>query len=75
MEGARAAIRYAKAVLSLASDLKTADTVNKDMKLIANIVAESKELREMLQSPVIPSSAKKAVLLAVFKKSNKTTLG
>mgnify|MGYP000091344436 CR=1 FL=1 len=73
MAGARAAIRYAKALLSLASDQKAADAVNTDMKLIANTIAESKELSEMLQSPVLPPSDKKAVLLEVFKKSNKTT--
>ena len=75
MAGARAAIRYAKAVLSLASDQKSADAVNNDMKSIAKTIAESEDLSNMLQSPVIPSSAKKAVLLDVFKSSNKTTLG
>lgn len=75
MAGARAAIRYAKAVLSLASDQNAAEAVNKDMKHIANTVAESKDLSDMLQSPVIPSSTKKAVLLEVFKNSNKSTLG
>ncbi|GAA3656968.1 ATP synthase F1 subunit delta [Flavivirga jejuensis] len=74
MAGARAAIRYAKAVLSLASDQKSADAVNKNMKLIANTIAESKDLSDTLQSPVINSSVKKAVLLEVFKKSDKTTL-
>ena len=74
MAGARAAIRYAKALLSLASDLKAAEAVNKDMKLIANTIADSKELSDMLQSPVIPSSTKKAILLEVFNESNKTTL-
>ncbi|MEC3906336.1 ATP synthase F1 subunit delta [Tamlana sp. 2201CG12-4] len=75
MAGARAAIRYAKAVLSLASDQKAADAVNKDMKLIAKTIADSKELSSMLQSPVVPSLDKKEVLLQVFKGSNKTTLG
>jgi F-type H+-transporting ATPase subunit delta len=75
MAGARAAIRYAKAVLSLATDQKSADAVNNDMKLIATTIAESKDLSEALQSPVIPSSVKKAVLLDVFKKADKTTLG
>lgn len=75
MSGARAAIRYAKAVLSLASDQKSADAVNNDMKLIANTIVESKDLSEMLQSPIVSSSVKKSVLLEVFKKSNKTTLG
>ena len=75
MAGARAAIRYAKAVLSLASDQKSTDVVNNDMKLIATTIAESKDLSEALQSPVIPSSVKKSVLLEVFKKADKTTLG
>ena len=74
MAGARAAIRYAKAVLSLASDQKSADAVNSDMKLIVRTIADNKDLREALQSPVIPSSIKKSVLLEVFKNSNKTTL-
>lgn len=74
MAGARAAIRYAKALLSLASDQKTAEAVNKDMKLIAETISESTELSEMLQSPVVPSSDKKAVLTQVFSKADKTTL-
>lgn len=74
MTGARAAIRYAKAVLSLAFDEKSTDELNNDMQLIANTVAENKDLSDMLQSPVVPSSIKKSVLLEVFKKSNKTTL-
>ena len=74
MSGARAAIRYAKAILSLASDQKTADAVNNDMKLISNTVAESEDLSEMLQSPVVSSSVKKSVLVEVFKNSNKLTL-
>lgn len=74
MAGARAAIRYAKAVLSLASDQKSMDAVNTDMKLIANTIAQSKDLSDAIQSPVISSTVKKSVLLEVFKNSNKTTL-
>ncbi len=74
MAGARAAIRYAKAVLSLALDQKAADAVNTDMKLIATTIDKNKDLSDALQSPVIPSSVKKSVLLEVFKNSNKTTL-
>lgn len=74
MAGARAAIRYAKAVLSLASDRKTEETVNNDMKLITNTIAESKDLSDMLQSPVISASVKKSIVLEVFKKADKTTL-
>ncbi|WP_372754753.1 ATP synthase F1 subunit delta [Mariniflexile sp.] len=74
MAGARAAIRYAKAVLSLASDRKTAEVVNADMKLIVSTLAQSKDLSDTLQSPVMGTSVKKAVLLEVFKNADKTTL-
>ncbi|WOD45074.1 ATP synthase F1 subunit delta [Hwangdonia lutea] len=73
MAGARAAIRYAKAVLSLASDKNTTEVVNKDMKLIAKTIAESTELNNALQNPVVSSSVKKAILLDAFKDSNEMT--
>lgn len=74
MAGTRAAIRYAKAVLSLANDQNNADAVNNDMKLIADTIADNKALSDALQSPVIASSNKKSVLLEIFKDANKTTL-
>ncbi len=74
MVGSRAAIRYAKAVLSLASDQNTADAVNNDMKLMANTIAGSKDLRDMLNSPVVSPSIKKASLLEIFKDSNALTI-
>jgi F-type H+-transporting ATPase subunit delta len=73
MSGSRAAIRYAKAVLSLATDQKSADAVNSDMKSITNAIAQSEDLSQMLQSPVIRSSDKKAVLTSVFKNANVAT--
>ena len=73
MSGSRAAIRYAKAVLSLATDNKSAEAVNSDMKLIISTIAQSEDLSQMLQSPVVRSSEKKAVLLAVFKDANVAT--
>lgn len=73
MAGARAALRYAKAVLSLASDKNIAEAVNNDMKLIAKTIAGNKDLNNMLQSPVVKSSNKKVALLKVFKDSNAMT--
>ena len=73
MSGSRAAIRYAKAVLSLATDNKSADAVNSDMKLITSTMAQSEDLRQMLQSPVVRSADKKAVLTLVFKNANVAT--
>lgn len=62
----RAAIRYAKAVMDLAKEQKSASSVNEDMQSIANAVGASKELNDMLHSPVIPIATKKSALLAVF---------
>lgn len=73
MSGSRAAIRYAKAVLSLATDQKAADAVNSDMSSITKTIAQSDELNEMLLSPMVKSSDKKAVLASVFTKTNAIT--
>jgi len=70
---ARAAIRYAKAVLSIANDQNSADAVNNDMKLIANTIADNKDLSDMLQSPVVSPSVKKSSLLEIFKGTNALT--
>jgi len=75
MAGTRAAIRYAKAVLSLAEDQKKADVVNNDMKLIANTISENTELSHVLNNSVIKSEAKKSALLTIFPKLNTITTG
>ncbi len=73
--GTRAAIRYAKAVLSLANDQNSAEAVNNDMKLMANTIAESTDLNEMLNSSIVKSDTKKAALLAVFPNLNTISSG
>ena len=52
MAGTRAAIRYAKAVLSLASDNKQAAVVQADMALISQTIANNASLEAVLNSPV-----------------------
>ena len=74
MAQTRVAIRYAKAVLSLANEQNSASKLNDDMKSIVNAVAESKDLSDMLQSPVIHSKVKKATLLEVFPNMNKLSV-
>ena len=75
MAGTRAAIRYAKAALSLSVDKKNADVVNNDLKLIASTIADSAELSDMLSNSVIKSETKKSALLAVFPKLDAITTG
>ncbi|WP_242092350.1 ATP synthase F1 subunit delta [Aestuariivivens sediminicola] len=75
MAGSRAAIRYAKAVLALASEQKKADVVNEDMKLIANTLDQSEELSELLHNAVTKSETKKTALVSVFPKCHAITSG
>jgi len=71
----RAAIRYAKAVLSLASDKNTAEAVNNNMKLIAATIEESEELNQVLKSAVVKSDVKKATLTQIFPNINTISSG
>jgi len=76
MKDARAALRYAKAILNLAKDSKDDTAVNKDMQLIVATIEENNEFAVVLESPVIKSADKMKVLKALFsKKVNNITLG
>jgi len=76
MKDARAALRYAKAILNLAKDSKSETAVNDDMSLIAATIAENKDLEVMLKSPIVKASDKMNVLNALFDgKVNNITLG
>lgn len=69
----RAAIRYAKAILSLAKDQNKMLDVQKDMKRISDTIEASGELRMLLQSPLIKSEVKLASLKEIFKNSQENT--
>ncbi|MFD2551562.1 ATP synthase F1 subunit delta [Bizionia sediminis] len=73
MAGSRAAIRYAKAVLSLATEKQVAEAINADMALIAKTLKASSELDNVLKNAIIKSEAKKAILNQVFSEVNGLT--
>ncbi|GAB2762706.1 ATP synthase F1 subunit delta [Salinimicrobium soli] len=73
MYGSKAALRYAKAVISLAKDKNQTKEVNEDMTLISNTIASSHELEVFLKSPVIKDSIKKDSLEEIFKNVNGIT--
>ena len=76
MKDARAAIRYAKAILNLAKDSKEETVVNDDMLFISSIISENDDLDVMLKSPIVKSSDKIKVLNTLFTgKINNITLG
>lgn len=62
----RAAIRYAKAIIDIASTSGRTEAVNNDMKTIVETVAGSAELKEFLANPVIKMETKKSALSELF---------
>ncbi len=71
----RAAIRYATAILDLATDKGNVDAVLDDMKSISATLEGSKDLRNALQSPVIKEQDKRTVLKEVFSNTSNETRG
>jgi F-type H+-transporting ATPase subunit delta len=69
----RAAIRYANAVLDQANHANISEVVFGDMKSIQATLAGSKELRVVLQSPVVKAEDKKQALLQIFEKNSDVT--
>ena len=66
MKGSLAARRYAKSLLELSLDKNIADAINDDMQLIGMTIAESADLENLLQSPIVKAEKKGEVLSAIF---------
>lgn len=73
MNVSKVGLRYAKAVLQQATEDSNVKEVFADMTKIQETITASKELRSVLQSPVIKASDKQAILAELFKGSTKTT--
>ena len=71
----RAAIRYAKAVLEQANEANLGEVVFGDMKSVSGTIENSKELRNVLSSPVIKSEDKKQALHKIFENNSEVTKG
>lgn len=69
----RAAIRYAKAVLSLAQERKLSEAINTDMNLISDTIVENAELDLVLKSKVTSSVIKRKILAEIFSEVNPLT--
>ena len=63
----RAALRYAKAILNLATDKNLTDKVYTEMQNISSTVKDSKELQQFLNSPTLKADAKLSVITELFK--------
>ncbi|MFP4369022.1 MAG: ATP synthase F1 subunit delta [Candidatus Kapaibacterium sp.] len=63
----RVSSRYAKALLDIAKEQKATDDVYNDLKAVQRIIGSSRELENMLHSPVVHHWQKKKVFEEVFK--------
>jgi F-type H+-transporting ATPase subunit delta len=73
MSSTRASIRYANAILDIASTKNVADVVSADMTLIANTVTNNTELRTFLENPTLGADTKHNAILAIFSKVDNVT--
>ena len=73
MSERRAAYRYAKALMDLATEQKKVQEVHDDMRLIQDTIEENNNLSDVLQSPILTAEAKKNALQALFSKADALT--
>jgi F-type H+-transporting ATPase subunit delta len=73
MSSTRAAIRYAKAILDIATSKSVAKEVSQDMTLIANTIQNNLELSTFIQNPTMSVVVKQIALLEVFASVNNVT--
>ncbi|MDB4228993.1 ATP synthase F1 subunit delta [Flavobacteriaceae bacterium] len=73
MRGTRAALRYAKAMLSYAQESKAAEAVANDMYSLISLLQENNEVQTMLENPILPVAEKEAVLKKLFSQASPET--
>jgi F-type H+-transporting ATPase subunit delta len=66
MKSTSVGIRYAKALLQLASEQNILPQVSNDMKLVYQTIRQSHEFSVFLNSPIIKPDKKQAVLTHIF---------
>ena len=74
MSESRAASRYAKSLLGLASEKNVLEEVHADMLNFSSVCDQNRDFVLLLKNPVIKHDKKRAILSKVFGRSNKLTL-
>lgn len=69
MKNIKAASRYATALMDLSIELKTLDKSFEDMRALQQTVEGSKDLLNLLESPIVKADKKKSILHALFSGS------
>jgi F-type H+-transporting ATPase subunit delta len=75
MDQSAITVRYAKAFFTLAKEKNILDTLKSDIELIVGVCQESADFILLLESPVVKSSKKIALITSIFSgKVNNLTL-
>ncbi|MCY1721703.1 ATP synthase F1 subunit delta [Prolixibacteraceae bacterium Z1-6] len=75
MDQSTITVRYAKAFFSTAKEKNLLDVLKADIELVSDICHNSQELILLLESPVVKTSKKSALIAAIFKgKVNQLTM-
>lgn len=69
MQGSRVASRYAKSLIGLANEQGALEEVYKDMLFLQNTFKHNRDLTLLLQSPIIKTDKKQAILKELFSAS------
>lgn len=64
-----AAKRYAKSLLSIALEKNALESVYKDMVFISETIASSRDLKVLLNNPIVKVDKKRAIIAILFSKS------
>lgn len=59
--------RYAKSLLDLSIEQNKLEEIKKDMDLVMEVIASSRDLRVLLKSPIVNADKKEAILVALFQ--------
>lgn len=75
MKGTILGSRYAKSLLTLAIETNVLEQVKDDMAMIQNVCQQNRDFRMLLNSPIIKTDKKQAILKELFASSvNKMTI-
>ena len=71
----RAAIRYTKAIIEIATESNNTAAVNNDMKTIVSAIKENEELNDFLSNPIVSGQIKMNALNEIFPSLQSETKG
>jgi len=70
MRGGSVAKRYATALIRVAQDTNNLDGIQRDLDRLAMVVSQNKDLKEVMESPVLAPIQKKAIFKSLQEKLN-----